>query len=256
MNHPQYPWFLMRTKVDLRKNPEMNSAAFDSISQLLYPVSCVTCDEPGTEFCAFCAIRLRAEVSTRDIDGVKYLAGAFYSDDLAKIILLAKESNDRSARRILTNYILEAFRCSQIQNQTKIALVPLPSRKKANRRRGYKHATLLAEGLKSQLRRTLMTDAVVTDKLHVNRQILDQSNLSRQERIENLAGAYSWGSPSIYRRVIGDPPVAASREWILIDDLLTTGTSAKEAVRAMRASGFDPKLVISAATADRSYSRI
>jgi predicted amidophosphoribosyltransferase len=243
-------------KVNLRKNPEMNSASFDAISQLLYPVSCIICDEPGTEFCAFCAMRLRAEVSTREVDGVKYLAGAFYSDDLAKIILLAKESNDRSARRILTNYILEAFRCSQMQNQATIALVPLPSRKKANRRRGYKHATLLAEGLRSQLRRTLSTDVVLTDKLHVNRRILDQSNLSREERIANLAGAYSWGSRKIYSRVIGERPIATPREWILIDDLVTTGTSAKEAVRAMRASGFEPKLVISAATADRSCSRI
>jgi len=243
-------------RVNLRKNPEMNSASFDAISQLLYPASCVICDEPGTEFCAFCAMRLRAEVSTREVDGVKYLAGAFYSDDLAKIILLAKESNDRSARRILTNYILQAFRCSQMQNQATIALVPLPSRKKANRRRGYKHATLLAEGLRSQLRRTLSTDVVLTDKLHVNRQILDQSNLSREERIANLAGAYSWGSRKIYSRVIGERPIATPREWILIDDLVTTGTSAKEAVRAMRASGFEPKLVISAATADRSYSRI
>jgi predicted amidophosphoribosyltransferase len=222
-----------------------------TILQLLYPESCIICEEPGNDFCRSCATRLRPVVVSRQIEDITFVAGAIYDDDLAKIILLAKESNSGSARRILTSFLYEAFLGSGTGITAPISFVPIPSRKAANRVRGYKHATLLSRALSQQITRNLSIKTDVVDQLRVNRRILDQSNLGRGERIQNLASAYSWGDRAGLRR---NGPEGQSKTWILVDDLVTTGTTMREGVRAMRAAGLNPMTVLSAGIADRSMS--
>ena len=216
---------------------------------LLYPAICIICEEPGTEFCNSCSKRLKPVVSMLQLADVTCVAGALYGDELAKLILLAKESNSRTARGILASYLFEAFLGSGTKLNASVSFVPLPSRKAANRVRGYKHATLLCKALSEQLDRKLAVKTNVVDQLRVNRRILDQSNLGKVERIQNLAGAYSWGEWGGLR---GSRQVAQSHTWILVDDLVTTGTTMLEGVRAMRAAGLYPRTVLSAGIADRS----
>jgi len=222
-----------------------------SILHLLYPESCIICEEPGDDFCISCSNRLKPVVISRQVEDITFVAGALYDNDLAKIILLAKESNSGTARRILTSYLFEAFLGSGTGMDASVSFVPLPSRKTANRIRGYKHATLLSKALSQQIAHNLEIKTDVVDQLRVNRTILDQSNLGKGERIENLAGAYSWGDRAGPRR---SRPVGQSRTWILVDDLVTTGTTMREGVRAMRAAGLNPMTVLSAGIVDRSMS--
>ena len=76
----------------------------------------------------------------------------------------------------------------------------------------------------------------MVDCLQVSRKVKDQSGLHRDERATNLAGAFSLSS-----QVRGD--------LILIDDVVTTGATLKEAVRAVNSQGFHAVGSVSAVTA-------
>jgi predicted amidophosphoribosyltransferase len=67
----------------------------------------------------------------------------------------------------------------------------------------------------------------VNDCLQVSRRVSDQSRLTRVQRISNMQGAFSVKSGSILR---GDA--------IVIDDVVTTGATLREAARALNSRGF------------------
>ena len=103
-----------------------------------------------------------------------------------------------------------------------VVLVPIPTSRAAYRRRGYRVIELVARraGLKTaRLLRIVGATA-------------DQRGLSREARRRNVAHSL---------RARG----AAGVQVIVIDDVVTTGATLAEAVRALRAGGAD---VIGAAT--------
>ena len=65
--------------------------------------------------------------------------------------------------------------------------------------------------------------------------------MNRSERAQNLSGAYS-----VNNRANGRVFEPGLRSIFLIDDLVTTGTSTREGLRALQGSGFVPHGVLSA----------
>jgi predicted amidophosphoribosyltransferase len=96
-------------------------------------------------------------------------------------------------------------------------LVGLPSSSRATRKRGFVPAELFAERLAR--RRSLPHASALT----FTRKIADQALLSKSQREANLSGA-----------MIAKP---LSKPVILVDDVITTGSSMREAARAMFATG-------------------
>ena len=76
----------------------------------------------------------------------------------------------------------------------------------------------------------------MADCLQLSRKVLDQSGLHRDERATNLAGAFTLRS-----RVRG--------ELILVDDVVTTGATLREATRAVNSQGFQVVGSVTAITA-------
>ena len=74
------------------------------------------------------------------------------------------------------------------------------------------------------------------DCLQLSRRVQDQSGLHRQERALNLAGAFSLKS-------------RARGELILVDDVVTTGATLREAARAVNTQGFHAVGSVTAITA-------
>jgi len=105
----------------------------------------------------------------------------------------------------------------EIELPANVNLVGLPSSPIATRRRGFVPAELLADRL-ARRRGVRSSHALIFAK-----KIADQSGLSRAEREANLIGSM------LSKQVVG--PV-----W-LVDDVVTTGASMREAVRAMEVAG-------------------
>ena len=209
-----------------------------TILQLLFPIFCIVCSDPGQEVCDQCALEIAPGKYHRSIAGLSVWCGALYGDGLSQIILLAKEQNNLAARNFLADLVVQSLvarieQASYCVNQG--ILVPIPSSAKATRVRGYRHAYELAMLVARKISkepRLKASDVRVMELLEVNRKIQDQSGLNRYQRRENLAGAYSPQLPKGF-----SPDLVRSGHIFLLDDLVTTGNSLIEGARALSTIG-------------------
>jgi predicted amidophosphoribosyltransferase len=118
-----------------------------------------------------------------------------------------------------------------------LVLVPAPSAAATTRQRGHDPtlrltraaARVLAHGRGVQARRRVTTVCALT----VRRRVRDQSGLGWSDRQANLADAYVVTDRG-RRQLMGLAP-----DWpvVVVDDVVTTGATLAEAVRALRAAG-------------------
>lgn len=169
-------------------------------------------------------------------------AALHYNEISSHLILSAKESNDRAAARYLASLI--AMRFNRLHRElgfTRYLLVPIPSSKKADKRRGYSHTVLLGKLVAREVQRNLALSCRVERWLSPNRSIADQSALSARERRSNIHGAFT-ARPEMEGEGAG---------IILIDDLVTTGSTMGEGIRALKMAFCEPDALLSACLAGR-----
>ncbi|XUL88532.1 ComF family protein [Streptomyces galilaeus] len=105
-----------------------------------------------------------------------------------------------------------------------VLLVPVPSARGVVRARGHDPARRIALAAAGELRRS-GTPARVVAVLRQRRWVADQSGLNSRQRLDNLAGALEVAAGGA-GLLVGGPVV-------LVDDLMTTGASLREAARAV-----------------------
>jgi predicted amidophosphoribosyltransferase len=152
-----------------------------------------------------------------------------YTPTASKIILAAKESSLKGADELIIEAIIHALN-KAIPDTTLFRLVPVPSSRKSQRRRGRSFVVDLVSQISQR------TGIPMIDCLQLSRKVLDQSGLHRDERATNLSGAFTLSS-----RVRG--------ELILVDDVVTTGATLREAARAVNSQGFQAVGSVTAITA-------
>lgn len=128
-----------------------------------------------------------------------------------------------SAAQGLATRLAETLRREPLETDTllnaRVVSVPLDPRQRA--RRGFDQAALLA----SHVRRLLRLGRA-PGNLRRQRDAPAQHTLSRAQRLTNLEGVFVWrGEPLNGLRVI------------LIDDVMTTGATFREATRALQDAG-------------------
>ena len=139
------------------------------------------------------------------------------------MILAAKESGNREAVKLIAKSITRStiFAISNLSISQPINLVTIPSQLSAIRRRGRDHISDLAQEVIIQLKRQNI-DATYLPILKPTKKIKDQSDLNGLQRKENMNHAFLVKSSLISQSAV-----------ILIDDLVTTGASIQEGVRAL-----------------------
>jgi len=81
--------------------------------------------------------------------------------------------------------------------------------------------------------------------LQHQRAVRDQSQLNSQQRMSNIAGAFSISNNLVKAGDFGN-----TRPLILVDDLVTTGSTLAEAIRALRTAGFEVLGAVTGAAAN------
>ena len=205
----------------------MNSLA--ELSQLLFPSRCFGCQKLGPSICSACRSSWHPHYYRTKFDHLTVHSSLLYTPTASKIILAAKEQGIKGADELIIEAIIHALEKSKID--TALArLVPVPSSTSSQRRRGRSFIVDLVTKISDR------TGLHMLDCLQLSRRVLDQSGLHRDERATNLAGAFRITSH-------------ARGELILIDDVVTTGATLREALRAVNSQGFHAAGSVSAVTA-------
>jgi predicted amidophosphoribosyltransferase len=124
-----------------------------------------------------------------------------------------------------------------------VELVPVPSSAASTRRRGRDVVADLARVAAGRLRRRGYAARTVP-RLVPARAVADQAGLSARARAENLE-----------RALVARGPGRARWPVVVVDDVLTTGATAAEAVRALDAAGVATTAVAVVAATPRRHLR-
>ena len=127
-------------------------------------------------------------------------------------------------------------------------LTPVPSRPATVRARGHDPTWTITRGAAARLRRA-GHDVRAVRLLRLRVRVDDQAGLDAAARAANLAGSMACPSRAL-RRLARRTPEALV---VVCDDVLTTGATAREAQRALEASGLT---VLAVATAAATRKRI
>ncbi|MEE6179098.1 ComF family protein [Mycobacterium sp. 050134] len=207
---------------------------------LILPLECGGCGAPATRWCQACARELSVAadaphvVDPRVDPGVPVFALGRYAGARRAAILAMKERGRGDLlgplahalavgmHRLLTWGLVDA----------PLTVVPAPTRRSAARRRGGDPVTRLARAAVER-----HPDIVVVQALRMRALARDSVGLGTAARERNIAG----------RVVLRGP--RPDGEVVVVDDVVTTGATARESVRVLRAAGVGVGAVLAVASA-------
>ncbi len=259
--------------------------------RVLVPVDCVCCSTEDTVLCGGCAKRVRQLCSQPfraeqespalvEADGtvkIGVVAAGPYRDELAQCLLPYKRFGQWRLAGVLAPCLGKAVERA-IGGKTGLCLVPIPTSGRAYRMRGFSplHLLLFCLRMRGMLPGCPSFDALEKRRdspaAYVSRDSI-RTLLARaaDSLAGSLAGKGTWGSGAGQKglgrgarasRVRGSMRVRSrslneirGRRCILVDDVLTTGATLAEAMRAVEtAGGVVCGAVVLAATRPPAYA--
>lgn len=194
------------------------------------PLACAGCGRLDVPLCGACRASLAPRVVVRATTGGEPVACALeFSGVVARVVRTLKEEGRTSLARDLAPALAAAL----IVAPPDAVVVAVPSSSAARRRRGFG----VVETLVRRAGRRPET------ALRWRRAPRDQRGLDREARRRNVTGALR--ATGVHGRAV-----------VVVDDVLTTGATLGEAVRAVRAAGASPVWAVALAYTPRRTASI
>lgn len=218
-----------------------------AVQDLLFPPLCLGCSRRLDHsrpplFCAECRARLVFIGSplcpccgTPYATGADHLCGTClqnnYAFDLARSLLLYQPPTAELILRLKFSGQLSGLPSLGTLTAGSACLadltppdyiVPVPLHPRRLRRRGYNQATLLAQSCFPQWQKRIRLDLLIRNRLAT-----PQSQLTGKERRDNLKRSFSL-RPGV---------VLEEKTILLVDDVLTTGSTVNECAKVLRRGG-------------------
>lgn len=190
------------------------------------PLSGATCD-----ICGECVAAARFDIDPRLCPAcqesrpefVKATAYGAYDGELRELIHLLKYEQVVPAAGVLGRMLAEAIEKLGLGGDS-VLVVPVPLHRSKRRQRGFNQAELI---VRAALKRNAFPNLqLATGLLERTRSTASQIGLTRPQRADNIRGAF---------RVKHLNRMA--EQILLVDDVMTTGTTANECARILRKAG-------------------
>ena len=187
-----------------------------ALADLVLPRRCAGCGAPGELLCPVCRPS-GPPIAVPGLGGLVFAAGR-YERGLRAAVLAYKERGRRE--------LVEPFAALLVLTAGRLpiaggALVPVPSARVVARRRGGDHVLRLARRTGARL------GLAAVPALRLGRPVHDSAGLGVDARRTNLAGAMA-----------ATPPPRGGPTAVLVDDIVTTGATVQEALRALQGAGW------------------
>lgn len=248
----------------------------DAIGSALLPASCTLCGSPlpqlsSAPICEACwfeipvqtgnvCLRCGDALDAPVVDGIeathlcracriappaftRAVSFGTYDGRLREAIHALKYDRLRPAARKLGGMLAEAIAQLLPNAPAEMLVVPVPLHRTKSRQRGFNQARALAQGAIDDLGRShpewKLTLAPTT--LMRLRATETQAGLTPTQRRQNVRGAFK----------VSDPAAVGGRHVLLVDDILTTGATARSAAQSLIKAGAASVYVVTLARARR-----
>ena len=237
----------------------------DGILNLVFPESCLVCAAPVSRqrdrgICRDCwqkALRLRITGALCPSCGIPYqsfeeenahlcgkcilnlplYSGArafgYYSAELSRIVRAFKFDGRRDLAPLIASLLLSAFLEFWLPQDIDL-IVPVPLHSKRKKERGYNQAALLGRSLARLLGKSCGERVLARV-----RSTLPQVGLSDADRVRNVQAAFTCTRPAQVR----------AHRVLLLDDVMTTGSTVASATEALLDAGAARVCVLTVARA-------
>ncbi|GAA1689483.1 ComF family protein [Microbacterium sediminicola] len=184
----------------------------EALSWIL-PVECAGCDLPDVALCDSCRAHLvRVQPVIRNLDGMRVVSAHRYEGVVERVIGSLKNDGRVGLARPLGRSLAGAADALDAPKSTRF--VPVPTTRAAFGSRGFRVVETLCR----------RAGIVCTPALAPTRAAADQRRLGREARRGNVAGLFR--SAPMHGSLV-----------VVVDDVVTTGATLREAARALRAAG-------------------
>lgn len=254
----------------LQRPGRVARALLDDLVTTFYPTDCRVCTGPlvrasSVPVCDACIDGVLPQTATLcrvcgealDMDDVRYAgqypaegllcapcrlaappfecASAYtvYQDEVREMVHLLKYERMRTLARPLGEFLARAIESleDKFEDETGrgLVVVAVPLFPTRERQRGYNQSVLIAESALRELRRTRPAWKLTAahDALRRVKNTEAQFSLTPKGRRRNLQGAFA----------VADSRVISGREVLLVDDIYTTGATARACSRVLREAG-------------------
>ena len=195
----------------------------DAAADLTLGSGCPGCRTPGWGLCEACRRQLPSGAHLVERPGWTQMppvaACGWYREPLSSIVIAHKDDGAWQLAGLLGGLLGQAVGGLNPAECAHVLLVPVPSDPAAVRRRGYDHSSALAKAAGRRL------GLGVRPLLQRARAAADQVGRGRDDRLRAQQGTMVAAA-------------GASAALIVTDDVVTTGSTMSEAVRALRAAGY------------------
>ena len=197
---------------------------FSKILNYFYPPTCGICGKLNNDYlCKKCEKLLNRHVSENvlNIDNMNFQELIYifkYEGIIRESILKYKFEEKSYLYKTFVNFLLKNDKVFEnIKNYDTI--IPVPISNKRYKKRGYNQSWLLAMELSKLMNLTLITNCLFKAK-----DVIEQSKLTKEQRVENIKDVYFLTNESKIE----------NRKILLLDDIYTTGSTVNECCRMIK----------------------
>ena len=198
------------------------------ILNLIYPQICGMCGKINkNSLCKKCEIELKKQVENQIINNGEEIQDKYFNElmyifkyegQIRKLILDYKFNEKSYLYLTFVNFLLKNKKIFEnIKNYDTI--IPVPISKKRKKTRGYNQSLLIARKIAELTDLELMNNCLVKTK-----NIIEQSKLNKEDRIQNIQGVYK----------LKNKQLIENKNILLIDDIYTTGSTVNECSKILK----------------------
>ena len=206
---------IKKSKIYIEVIQKILKVFLESLLELIYPGEnyCIICKaEDCHKICLSCLKSIK-KINIIDSDISSY---GYYGGVLKQLILNLKYKKDFSAGDILSDLLSDYIKDNIEYDNYVLSYIPLP--KKSMKKRGFNQCEYIAKKVSEKL------NIGVIEILIKYKDTSEQKTLNKHERSNNVKGAFK----------IKNGTNISSYNIILIDDVITTGSTMMEAYKILQ----------------------
>ncbi|MBU4486307.1 MAG: ComF family protein [Candidatus Delongbacteria bacterium] len=204
-----------------------------SILDFLFPPVCLVCGEYLNDelfICEDCLKNLELHKNES-----KSSVSVFSYNDKIKILIHELKYNNRPEIGYILGKEIGKKLIGLLESDNSV-LFPIPLHKKRLKKRGYNQSEKICEGLSEIINIPIKKDLLVR---RINN--ISQTKLNALMRMENVKGIFETHSTDLDKNTL----------ILIVDDLITTGATTKEAISELKRNGFLNYFALSVATSSK-----